>query len=113
MSDAWALVQAGRAPVSLYFRLIEKLPASMDLAEREQIVGVLDFINGLLLRTPAHETLQRYARSLLRPTFDRLGWQPNTDEPPSAGSLRASLISALGRLDDPEIIAGCRERFDK
>src|SRR5262249_31643505 len=31
MSDAWALVQAGRAPVSFYFGLIEKLPPSTDL----------------------------------------------------------------------------------
>src|SRR6516162_2188626 len=37
MSDALALVQAGRAPVSRYFGLVEKLPASTDLAEREQI----------------------------------------------------------------------------
>src|SRR4029450_13162056 len=44
MSDAWALVQAGRAPVSLYFGLVEKLPASTDLAEREQIINVLDFV---------------------------------------------------------------------
>ncbi len=49
MSDAWALVQAGRAPVSLYFGLVEKLPASTDLAEREQIINVLDFINRLLV----------------------------------------------------------------
>src|SRR6202035_5116291 len=37
LSDAWALVQAGRAPASLYFGLVEKLPASTELAEREQI----------------------------------------------------------------------------
>src|SRR5256714_142856 len=49
LGDAWALVQAGRAPVSLYFGLIEKLPASTDLAEREQIINVLDFVNGLLV----------------------------------------------------------------
>jgi aminopeptidase N len=113
MSDAWALVQAGRAPVSLYFGLVEKLPASTDLAEREQIVNVLNFMNGLLVGSSEREKFQRYARSLLRPTFDRLGWQPKTDEPPSAGSLRASLISLLGHLNDPEIIAGCRERFGK
>src|SRR6266446_3229198 len=41
LSDAWALVQAGRAPVSFYFGLVEKLPPSADLAEREQIIEVL------------------------------------------------------------------------
>jgi hypothetical protein len=42
-----------------------------------------------------------------------LGWEPKPDEPPNAGRLRASLLGALGHLNDPEIIAGCRERFQK
>src|SRR6266403_2172085 len=113
MSDAWALVQAGPAPVSLYFGLVEKLPASTDLAEREQIINVLVFVNGLLVGSSERERFQRYARSLLRPTFATLGWEPKPDEPPNAGRLRASLIGALGHLNDPEIIAGCRERFRK
>ena len=113
LSDAWALVQADRAPVSLYFGLVKKLPASADLAEREQIINVLDFINGLLLGTPDHEKSQRYARSVLRPTFEILGWESKQGELSAAANLRASLISALGDLNDPEIIAGCRERFKK
>ena len=113
LSDAWALVKAGRAPVSLYFGLIEKLPASTDLAEREQIIDVIDFINSLLIGSPQLEKFQRYARSLLRPTFETLGWEPKAGEPLSAGILRASLISILGDLNDSEIIAGCRERFEK
>jgi aminopeptidase N len=113
MSDAWALVQAGRAPVSLYFGIIEKLPASTDLAEREEMIDVFVSINRLLTGTPACEEFQRYAQSLLRPTFGTLGWEPKPDEPSNNGRLRASLIGALGYLNDPEIIAGCRERFDK
>jgi aminopeptidase N len=113
MSDAWALVQAGRAPVSLYFGLVEKLPASTDLAEHEQMVDVLDFMNRLFVGSPQEVKFQHYARSLLRPTFETLGWKPKAGEPPNAGRLRASLISALGFLNDPEIIAGCRERFEK
>src|SRR6059058_1494856 len=113
LSDAWALVQAGRVPVSRYFGLVEKLPASTELAEREQIINVLDFINRLLIGSPQREKFQRYSRSLLRPTFETLGWEPKEGEPPTAGNLRASLINALGDLNDPEIIAGCRERFEK
>ena len=113
LSDAWALVQADRAPISLYFGLVEKLPASTELAEREQIINVLDFINRLLVGSPEREKFQRYARSLLRPTFETLSWGPKEGEPPTAANLRASLINALGDLNDPEIIAGCRERFEK
>jgi len=113
LSDAWALVQANRAPVSLYFELVEKLPASTELAEREQLINMLDFINRLLVGSSEREKFQRYARSLLRPTFETLGWDPKAVEPPAAGNLRASLIIALGDLNDQKIIAGCRERFAK
>jgi aminopeptidase N len=113
MSDAWGLVQAGRAPASLYFGLVEKLPASSDLAEHEQMIDVLDFINRLLVGSPQEVKFQHYAQSLLHPTFERLGWQPKAGEAPNVGRLRASLISALGFLNDSEIIAGCRERFGK
>jgi aminopeptidase N len=113
LSDVWALVQADRAPVSIYFGLVERLPASGELPEREQIINVLDFINGLLLGSPEHEKFQDYARSVLRPTFEMQGWESKEGDPPAAGNLRASLISALGDLNDPEIIADCRERFKK
>ncbi len=113
LSDAWAFLQADREPASLYFGLVEKLPASTDLAEREQIIDVLDYINRLLIGTPQRKTFQRYARSLLRPTFETLGWEPKAGEPPSAGTLRASLIRTLGDLNDPEVVSGCRARFEK
>ena len=113
LGDAWALVQASRAPVSLYFGLVEKLTPSTELAEREQITNALDFINRLLVNTPEREKFQRYARSLFRPTFEMLGWKPKEGEVAAATNLRASLINALGGLNDPEVIAGCRERFEK
>src|SRR5216117_2929290 len=76
LSDAWALVQADRAPASRYFQLAEKLPASTEIAEREQIINVLVSINGLLAGNPEREKFQHYARSRLRPTFEILGWEP-------------------------------------
>ena len=112
LSDAWALVQANRAPIALYFELVEKLPASTELAEREQIIHVLDFINRLLSGSSEQEKFQRYARSLLRPTFDAVGWEVKSDgQVAAATNLQASLITALGNLDDPKIVANCRERF--
>ncbi len=113
LSDAWALVQANRAPVSLYFDLVEKLPKSTELAEHEQIINVLDFINRLLGGSSEREKFQRYARSLLRPTFDALGWESKKGEVAAATSLRASLIAALGNLNDQEIVTDCRVRFAK
>jgi hypothetical protein len=106
-------VQANRTPLSSYFHLIEKLPAEVELAEREQIINAFDYINRLLIGNAAREKFQNYARSILRPTFDRLDWEPKKDDAPGAALLRASLIEALGELNDQEIVAGCRQRFQK
>ncbi len=111
LSDAWALVQANRASITQYFELAGKLPASTDLAEREQIIHVLDFINRLLSGTSEQEKFQRYARSLLRPTLEAVGWETKPNEQPATSNLRASLITALGKLCDPKVVASCRERF--
>src|SRR4030095_10108982 len=94
-----------------YFDLVEKLPASTDLAEREQIIHVLDFINRLLSGSSEQEKFQQYARSLLDPTLDAVGWEVKPDDQPATANLRASLITALGNLDDPKVVASCRERF--
>ncbi len=110
LSDTWALVQANHVPLAQYFELVEKLPASTELAERDQIIQVLDFINGLLSGAD-QQKFQSYARSLLRPTFDAIGWETRPGEKPATANLRASLIKALGNLDDPQIVADCRERF--
>ena len=111
LSDSWALVQANRTPISLYFGLIDKATNPTELAEREQIINVFDYLNHLFIDQPKRENLQGYARSVLRPSFNALGWKPKENEPPKMSNLRASLVEALGHLGDPEIIAAARERF--
>lgn len=111
LADAWALVQANRAPLSLYLDLVEKLPSKDELAEREQIMHVFDFINRLLAGQPQREQFQKYARSVLRSSFEQVDWEPRHDEPPKIASLRASLINALGELNDEDIIVLSRKRF--
>jgi aminopeptidase N len=113
LADAWALVQANRAPLSLYLDLVEKLPAKDELAEREQIMHVFDFINRLLAGQPQREQFQNYARSVLRSSFEQVGWEPKSGEPSRIASLRASLINALGDLNDEKIVAGSRDHFQK
>src|SRR5439155_19803896 len=79
----------------------------------QQIINWLDFINGLLVSSPVRDEFERYAGSLLHPTFEKLGWRPKESESPTAVNLRASLINALGDLNDPPIILGCLKRFQK
>jgi aminopeptidase N len=111
LCDSWSFVQANRAPVSLYFEAIEKLPPTADLAEHEQVINAFDFVDRLILGTLVRASFQIYARSNLRPKFDQLGWDPRSNESPRSALLRADLIDALGHFGDQEIAAGCKERF--
>jgi aminopeptidase N len=113
LNDAWALVQAGRKPMSFYLSLLEKLPTKTELAEREQIIHVFDFVNRLLASEAQRAQFQKYALSILRPSFKEVGWEPKSNEPARIGTLRASLIRALGDLDDKEVVAGCQDRYRK
>ena len=47
----------------------------------------------------------------MRPTFDVVGWETKSDEKAATANLRASLITALGNLNDPKVVVNCRERF--
>ncbi|HEY4282926.1 MAG TPA: M1 family metallopeptidase [Chthoniobacterales bacterium] len=111
LSDTWALVQANRAPLIMYTRLIAKLPRSPELPQWDQVISVFDYINRLLVGQPGRNEFQEYARSVLRPIFDQLGWEPRPDESPNTGTLRTGLVGLLGDVSDSEIIKGCQERF--
>jgi aminopeptidase N len=113
LSDTWAMVQADRAPFSTYATLISKLPPSTDLAQCDQLTNTFDFINRLLINDPERNKFQQYARSILRPLFNQLGWDAKEGNSADSSTLRGSLIASLGELGDTEMIAACRERFGR
>jgi aminopeptidase N len=113
LGDTWAFAQAERLSFAPYMTLVSKLPEKPELAERDQIIGVFDYINRLLIGAPAREKFQIYAIGVLGPTFDLLGWDPKPGESAKLAILRANVIQVLGDLDDDDIIKGCQERFQK
>jgi len=112
LSDAWAFVQAGRQPLKFYTDLIDRLPPSTALAIRDQIINSFNSIDHLLVGTAEREAFRRYARGVLRPTLDALGFQPKADEPVTTSLLRASLVQQLGLFGDEDVIKTCRQNFD-
>ncbi|HXA09278.1 MAG TPA: M1 family metallopeptidase [Chthoniobacterales bacterium] len=111
--DAWALVEANRKPLSHYLGLVNQLMKDDQLAVYDQVIDTFTFINRLLAGDPARPRFQQTARTVLRPAFDRVGWEAKPGEPSARAFLRASLIRGLGLLNDSDIIAGCRSRFDR
>ena len=56
-------------------------------------------INRLLVGDPLRPRFQQYARGLIRPAFDRVGWEPKKGEPLPTALLRVSLIRGLGAAE--------------
>ncbi|MGI8957874.1 MAG: M1 family metallopeptidase [Chthoniobacterales bacterium] len=110
--DAWALVEAGREPVSHYLGLLDPVLNDDQLAVYDQIIDTFAFLNRLLAGDPLRPRFQQYARAVLRPAFDRVDWEAKPGEKGKTAALRASLIRGLGLLNDSDVIAGCRSRFD-
>ena len=104
--DAWALVEANRKPLSHYLTLVNQLLNDDQLAVYDQVIDTFTFINRLLAGDPLRPHFQQFARALLRPAFDRVGWDPKSDEPFQRCFLRGSLIRGLGVLDDSDIDRG-------
>ena len=112
LTDAWALVEANREPLPHYLGLFDQMLKDDQLAVYDQIIDTFAFINRLLAGDPMRPQFQQYARAVLRPAFDRVGWERKPGEQATRMLLRASLIRGLGVLNDSDVIAGCRSRFD-
>jgi aminopeptidase N len=113
VSDTWALVQADRRPIADYFKLVETLRDDDSLALWEEVTTALSYIDSLYIGNKDRPAFQTYARSLLRPVFDRLGWDPKPGEEAARGLLRVNLITTLGDLTDQGVIDNARQRFQK
>jgi aminopeptidase N len=113
LTDAWATVEANRQPLSHYLGLVTQVLKDDQLAVYDQIIDTFLFINRLFAGDPTRPHFQQYARVLLRPAFDRVGWDAEEGEPAQRSFLRASLIRGLGFLDDSDVVTGCRARFER
>lgn len=109
--DAWALGQAGYAPVSQFLDLTVRTPAEADPLVWSRIVGTLTGIDGLYDGQPGQAAFRAYARRVVQPLYARLGWDKKPGEADNVALLRATTIAALSEFDDPAVIAEARRRF--
>jgi aminopeptidase N len=116
LSDSFALVQAGRAPLSAYFDLLNKLPsvrgegraALIDLAR-----SGLSFLDEASAQTPAQIRLRALGRGLLAPELATLGWVPRLGDSSETQLLRNGLIRSLAQWGDESTLAHAAALFDQ
>jgi aminopeptidase N len=111
LDDQWALVEAALDPLPTYLALAESMAPNLDSRAWTQITGALRTIEFAERGSAGHESFIVYARSLLRPVFDRLGWDARAGETPDVQQLRLTMIRDLGSFGDPAVIAEAQKRF--
>jgi aminopeptidase N len=111
LDDQWALVQAGQQKLSTYLALAASMGGDLDERAWGQITDALGIIEYAERGTPGHDAFTAYARALIKPAADRLGWESKADETPGIQKLRRTLLSDLGAWGDPAAIAEARRRF--
>jgi puromycin-sensitive aminopeptidase len=101
VSDTWADVLAGAAPVDGFLDLIALLGDELDPSVWEAALDGLGTCYRALERPAAFSA---WVRSLISPVFETLGWTPVPGEPESVARLRGLLVQALGTIGEDETV---------
>jgi aminopeptidase N len=113
INDAWAMVEAGRAPPARYFELVQEVSAAGDPALWHGVIQTLQDIDGLYIGLAERRVFQDYARTLLRPVFARVGWAKKPGEADNVSLVREDLVKALGRFGDQKVLEEAQRRFEE
>ena len=112
IADRWALVEAGRAAPASFFELVDRLAGDDNRLVWGQVIRAFSRIDHLEWGRPERAAFQAYARAVLRPVFERLGFDAAPAEPQERATLRAQLIGLLGGFGDEAILAEAKRRFN-
>jgi len=111
LDDQWALVQAQSAPLASYLALAQGMGGDLDTRAWRQITDALGTIEYDERGSAGHEAFAAYARSIVKPLAERLGWDGKPGETPDLQELRRTVIEDLGVWGDPDVVAEARRRF--
>jgi aminopeptidase N len=108
--DYWAFGRSGDAPFTDYLEFVNVIPADADPVIVIDTAGSMVALAAYAEERPSRDMVRAYGRRVLRPYFDRVGWEARADEPSNVSLLRATLITSLGALGDEAVIAEAQRR---
>jgi aminopeptidase N len=113
LNDTWALVQANRVPAAAYLDLASALAGDESFSVIAQIVDALWFIDDLSIGRSERAGFQAWARGLLQPQLNKLGWNAKPGESALDDLRRNAVIRLLGGFGDAAVQREARARFAK
>jgi aminopeptidase N len=111
LDDQWALVGSGETSLQSFLALASAMGSDRDARAWQQIARALVIIEYAERGSPGHEAFAAYARALIKPVADTLGWDAAPQETPDVGDLRDTLLRDLSSWGDQATIDEARRRF--
>jgi aminopeptidase N len=111
LDDQWALVGSGEASLQSFLALASAMGADRDARAWQQIVRALAIIEYAERGSPGHQAFAAYARGLIKPMAETLGWDAAPQETPDVVDLRDTLLRLLSRWGDQATIDEAHRRF--
>lgn len=112
LSDSWSLGLTGYQAIDAYLDLAKNLSADMSPHVWNQIANVFSTIHAYLQDDPTRQKIfQQWAFQRLLPLMQQLGWQAQENEAEQLANTRAAMISVLGSMGEPSVLAEARRRF--
>jgi aminopeptidase N len=113
LADNWALGLAGYQSPAAALALLDAAPADANSQLWSRIAGILDQVHFMYDADPTRQAaLDRLAAAKLAPVLRRLGWSPHAGERAPDTVLRAELLTVMGDLGEPAVVAEANRRFD-
>ena len=112
VADTWAAAQAGKVDLADFLSLCLVVSSSDQTATWSVVAEALSSLNRMADDTQRH-LVRNAATRIMRPKFEKLGWEASIGENETIPSLRAQVISVLGTIGaDEEIRTEALKRFD-
>lgn len=112
-NDLFALCVSGDGTARRYLDFVEAYEDEDDYISRSNVANNLYFLYQKTRNEPYSYAIKNIAQFFLRNIFSQLGWDAKENEPHTNAFLRSFVISALGRLDDDQIISEANKRFEQ
>jgi aminopeptidase N len=111
LDDQWALVESGTEKLDNYLAFASATGTDLDTRLWQQVVAALATIEYDERGSPHHDAFAAYARSVIRPVANHMGWDARAEESPDVQELRRTLLKNLGAWGDRAVIDEARHRF--
>ncbi|MGQ0772355.1 MAG: M1 family metallopeptidase [Nitrososphaerota archaeon] len=110
-NDLFSLCISGDGTTKNYLDFTNSYENEDDYITQSNIAGNLYSLYNKTMQEPFSYEIKNITHQFFRTLYSKLGWDAKKDEQHTNTLLRSFILSALGKLDDEEIISEANKRF--